>query len=250
MSETSDDQTHVATPARIQQARSEGDIPKSFELASAFQMLGALLVAYLLFGQLGTWLRTFTTDTWSTAGSKLSVNNADVTGQIQNISTSMLTVLAPIFLMLLLLGVAAHWLQTGPVFLPNKVAPDVTRLGAGNWRRQFFSVGTWAHLLVGVPKTLMAFVILGFSVWFQRNHFLVLPNYPFDVMVQRMFTLIMMVTFHVALGLLFLSAADYWLKHIGHQRRLKMTDQQLRDELRMQNGDPQIRARQRKIRQS
>ena len=250
MSESLEDQIHDPTPARHQQARKDGDIPKSFELASAIQMLGALIVAYLLFGQLGAWLQTYTTETWSNAGTNLSVDAADITGQFQAMSSSLLAVIAPIFLLLLLFGVASHWIQTGPVFLPEKVAPDLTRLGAGNWRRQLFSIGTWAHLFVGMPKTLLAFGILGTSVWIHRNHFFVLPNYPFDMMISKMFALIMTVTCHVALGLLIASAADYWLKYVGYQRRIKMTDQQLRDELRMQNGDPQIRARQRQVRQS
>jgi flagellar biosynthetic protein FlhB len=62
-----------------------------------------------------------------------------------------------------------------------------------------------------------------------------------------LFSLILTVTFHVALALLLASAADYGLKFLGHQRRLRMTDQQLRDELRMQNGDPQTRNRQRQL---
>jgi flagellar biosynthetic protein FlhB len=66
-------------------------------------------------------------------------------------------------------------------------------------------------------------------------------------MVTKMFSLILTVTFHVALALLVTSVADYWLKFIGHQRRIRMTDQQLRDELRMQNGDPQIHARRRRM---
>ncbi len=250
MSEDIDDQIHLATPARIQQAREEGDIPKSFELASAVQMIGALIVAYVLFGQLGAWLQSFTTETWSNAGSNLSVSADDFSAQLQGLSNGLFSVLAPIFLMLLIFGIGSHWLQTGPVFLPKKVSPDVTRLGMGNWRRQFFSIATWAHLVVGLPKTIIAFVILGISVWFHRNHFFVLSNYPFDMMISKMFSLIMTVTFHVALGLLIASAADYWLKHLGHQRRIRMSDQQLRDELRMQTGDPQVRARQRRTQQS
>ena len=37
------------------------------------------------------------------------------------------------------------------------------------------------------------------------------------------------------------------MKFVNHENRLKMTDQQLRDEMRMQNGDPQIHRRRQEL---
>lgn len=248
MSEFSDDQIHVATPARRLEARREGDIPKSFELSAALQMIGALAAAYLLLGQVGRWMRSWTIETWTDAGSRLSVDSSDFTEQMQSTISSSFNVLLPIMVVLLLIGVASHWIQTGPLFLSSKISPTPSRLGPGNWKRQVFSLSSLAFLFVGIPKIVIAGFVLFTSVWFHRNEFFMLANYPTDAMVARLFSLILTVTFHVALALLITSAADYWLKFVSHQRRLKMTDQQLRDELRMQNGDPQTRARQRQLR--
>ena len=250
MSDSAEDQIHPATVARRQQARLDGDVPKSFELAASLQMIGALLAAYLLLGQIGNWIRGWTAETWSAAGSDLSVNTNEVTSQIQNMIGGCLAVLVPILLLLLLVGVASHWIQTGPMFLSKRISPDPSRLGVGNWKRQVFSISTLAFLFVGIPKSLIAGVVVCLSSWIHRNEFFALANFPTDTMVEKLFALILTITFHVAFALLLASAADYWLKFTSYQRRIRMTDQQLRDELRMQNGDPQIRARQRQIRRT
>jgi flagellar biosynthesis protein FlhB len=247
VSDSAEDRIHVATPARQQQARREGDVPKSFELAAAVQMIGAITVAYLFLGQIGQWMQAWTTQTWSSAGANLSVEASDVTAQIQTAIFLSIRVIGPMMVLLMLVGIASHWLQTGPLFVSDRVIPDPTRLASGNWNRQIFSLGNLALLVVGIPKTLIAFGVLVSSSWIHRNDFFMLSNGPADSMVGMMFSLILTITFHVAFALLITSAADYWLKLASYQRRIRMTDQQLRDELRMQNGDPQIRARRRQL---
>ena len=247
MSESSEDQIHVATPARREQARRDGDIPKSFEMAAALQMIGAIVVSYLLLNNVGNWIRSWTMELWATAGKQTSLETAEFTSQAQHLIRVALAVLTPFMLLLMLVGVASHWAQTGPLFLTKKVVPDFERLGPGNWTRKIFSLESLALVLVGIPKMAVAFGVLGFSVWSLRNQFFQLASYSPDALVAKLFGLVLTVSFHVAFALVITSVADYWLKYLSHQSRLKMTDQQLRDELRTQNGNPQVRARQRDL---
>ena len=246
MSDSADDQIHEASATRIQQARSEGDIAKSFELAAALQMLGALVVCYLLLSNLGAWIQNWTSQIWS--GSRISIEATELTSMLRNLTGLTFLAPAPLMVLLLVIGVCSHWIQTGPVFLPQKVAPDLERLGPGNWRQKMFSLQGLACLLVGIPKAVIAFGVLAASSWFHRNQFFELASYPADMLVKQLFSLVLTIVLHVALALLFTSLSDYWLRYLGHRRRLRMTDQQLRDELRMQNGNPQVRARQREFR--
>ena len=248
MSDSADDRIHLPTPARREQAKREGDIPKSFELAAALQLIGAIAVAYLLLGGIGRRISSWTTEHWSEAGAQISINESQVTAQLQNLSGVLLYALAPLLILLMLVGIASHWIQTGPVFISNKLAPDTTRVGPGNWTRRLFSIEGMAFLIVGIPKTLVALGVLGLASWHYRFEFLQLANYPADVLVSKLFGLVLTVVIFVAFALLVTSLADYWLKYSSHQRRLRMTDQQLRDELRSQNGDPQVRSRQREMR--
>lgn len=247
MSESGGDRRHAATPTRLQRARQDGDIPKSFELATAFQMLGTTLVAYLTFHQVGSWLTSITIQNWETAGNSLAISTPEITAQLQNLLGSAVIVLLPMLGLIFLIGIGSHWLQTGPMFLSNKVMPDVTRLGPGNWKRQTFSMSSMASLLVGIPKTTIAAAVFGGSIYCHQMEFFNLAGYSIDVMVSKMFALILTVTLQVGLALFVVSIADYGLKYVGHRRRIRMTDEELREELRTQDGTGQVRNRQRQL---
>jgi flagellar biosynthetic protein FlhB len=247
MSDFSGDQVHPASPARREQARRDGDYAKSHELSAAVQMIGAVVVAYLTFGPLAKWLRMWTTEIWTAPTALTKVTASDVSSQLSRLAFSSISVLLPIAALMFLVGVLSHWCQTGPVFLTKPLAPDATRLSPNRWFGRVFSLSTLAFPLIGLPKALLALVVMAVSCWFHREQFFALGSFPANVMAQQLFSLVLLVCSHVAITLLLASFLDFGLKYLGFQKKIRMTDQQLRDETRMQNGDPQISAQRRAL---
>jgi len=249
MSESMEDRIHQATPSRRQQARLDGDVVKSHEMAAAVQMLGAIAITYYLLGNVSHWIRDWTTETWTLAPDKLSMSNQDFTEQIQLTILSAVTHLAPLLGLLVIVGVISHWIQSGPLLLPGRVSIDPSRLASGTWKN-IFSVGGLFTIVTGIPKTVLAGIAGGTSIWIQQDSFFQLANLPIDIMASKMLGLVLSVSLHVAITLLFASTFDFFMKFVSHENRLKMTDQQLRDEMRMQNGDPQIHRRRQELSRS
>ncbi len=246
MSESVQDRIHQATPSRRQQARQDGDVVKSHELAAALQMLGAIAITYYMLGNVGHWIRNWTADTWTMAPGNLSMSSQDFTEQIQHAILGVVTQLAPLLCLLVVAGVISHWIQSGPLLLPKRVSLDPTRLASGTWKN-IFSISGFFTIITGVPKTILAGIAGGTSVWIQQDSFFQLANLPIDLMASKMLGLVIGVSLHVAITLLFASTFDFFMKFVSHENRLKMTDQQLRDEIRMQNGDPQIHRRRQEL---
>ena len=238
MSEYSDDQIHPATPARQELTRREGNFAKSFELAAAAQLLGALVVAYLLFGSLATWVQQATIKIWSRPLLTTGTRTAESYEQMQGLIFAGVLALAPIGLLLMGFGLVAHWCQTGPVFLSNQPTPDFNRLAPTHWFHRLFSLSTISTLFVGLPKSILACGVMFASCWFNRQQFLALGLLPGDQLLGAIFQLVLLVSSQVVATLLVGSVLDYGFKHLSFQRRIMMTDQQLRDEARMQNGNP------------
>ena len=250
------DRNHPATPTRREQARRDGDFAKSTELAAAIQMLGATLVGFLLLGGVALWLRDFTRQWYQRAiSSQVESSAAIESGEemAQQLSVTLLdlvTALAPVLILLMLISIVSHWIQSGPTFIAGKASPDLTRVSPGRWWRRMFSARTLATPFVGVPKTLIAVAVAIASGWAYRNQFFELANWPADVMVTKLFGLVLMISFFISLSLLVTAMLDWAVNWYSREQRLRMTDQQLRDELRMQNGDPQVQQRRRVIQQS
>ncbi len=239
MSDDLADQIHPASPARYERARRDGDFAKSFELAAAVQMLGGILVAFLLFGPLAEWLQELTMEVWSplkTTESLTQFDPANFLKQMQRLIFSSLTVLAPIGLLIGAFGIVAHWCQTGPMLLTNKAVPDIGRLAPNNWFRRLFSLSTLAYPIISLPKSLLAIGVMLGSCWFQKDSFYRLGSLPADSIVTAIFHLVLIVSAHVTVAMLLASLLDYGMKYLSFQKRIQMTDQQLRDETKMQQG--------------
>ena len=248
MSESTEDRIHLATPSRRQQARQDGDVVKSHEMAAAIQMLGGIAITFYLLGNVSQWIRNWTTETWSSASGNLSISSQEFTEQIQLAIFGSLTHLAPLMGLLVIVGIISHWIQSGPLFLTGRVFLDPKRLASGTWRN-VFSISGLFTIVTGVPKTIIAGVAGGTSIWIQQDSFFQLASFPIDLMASKMLGLVLSVSLHVAITLLFASTFDFLMRFVSHENRLKMTDQQLRDEMRMQNGDPQIHRRRKELNQ-
>lgn len=246
MTESMEDRIHLATPSRRQQARQDGDVVKSHEMAAAVQMLGAIAITFYLLGNVSQWIRSWTTETWTSASGNLSMSSQEFTEQIQLAILGAFTHLAPLMGLLVFVGVISHWIQSGPLFLTGRVSLDPKRLASGSWRN-IFSISGLFTIATGVPKTIIAGIAGGTSIWIQQDRFFQLANLPIDLMASKMLGLVLSVSLHVAITLLFASTFDFLMKFANRENRLKMTDQQLRDEMRMQNGDPQIHRRRKEL---
>jgi len=240
MSEFSDDQIHPATPTRRLEAAREGNFAKSFELAAAVQMLGGLAIAFLMFGSLATWLRSATADIWSREQVSLSLQCGNiceqVTRQLSGLLLSSLAMLAPLGLMVVGVGILSHWFQTGPIFLTKNFAPDVARVSPKRWFGQLFSWHAFSFPVIGLPKAILAIGVMGASCYLNRESFYELGSFSVDEMVRRLFSLVLLICTHVGAMLLVASVLDYGLKYMSHERRLRLTELQLREEQRMESG--------------
>ncbi len=247
MFDSTGDQIHPATPTRLEQTRRDGKVAKSAELAGAIQLFGGTVVLFVLAGGVASWLLGWTRQSWLNQAESIRV--ADPVVQMQSLSFLFLTVVAPILVLLLVLGVVSHWIQTGFVFSPQVVTPKLERVSPLRWFRNLFSLSTMGQPFVGFPKTIVCLVVATWMCWLNRELMFSLATMPVDQIVEKLFGFILQVSFSVAVAMLIVSLVDFVMARYSHHQSLKMTDQELRDELRMQNGDPEVQNRRRQFHQ-
>ncbi len=241
MSDTSQgDRTNPATPLRLERARAEGDIARSADLAFAIQLCGVIGIIWLLSGGIGHWLNSSTTQMWT--GATIRADQFDpATIMQQSIWSGALTV-APILVLMMLVAVASWWLQTGPLWIVDKPTPDLGRMSPANWFARLFSVSSFAYVLIGLPRAAIAALAALTSVYCQRDSMFLMAGLPADQMVIRMMDLVLSTALFVALAMLVTSSADYGMRWVSHRRKLQMSDQEIRDEQKMQGADNPFRA--------
>jgi flagellar biosynthesis protein FlhB len=236
------EKTLEPTPHRRQQARREGHVAKSQDLGSAAMLLLGLGILMMLGGGLAGYLVEYCR---SQLGGQawLRVDKDFVVGQWNGTLWSMGRYLLPILGLLCLAGVAVNVLQIGFLFLPQKLAFDPGRLDPLAGLRRIFSAAALVHLGFGVVKLIVISAVACAVLYNEREALLGLSALAPPALAGQMAQILLGTAMKVGAALLVLAMLDYAYQRWRHEQDLKMTPQELREELRNLEGDPQLNAR-------
>ena len=245
-SEEFGDKTHEATPHRRQQAREEGQVVRSQDLASAGLLVGGLLILWYFGGGLAEFLGTLTSDY---LGREAWMEFDQPTFVAETVSLAWRLGLALLPLLALLMGAAVltHMGQFGFLYLPGKLALDWQRINPLPNAQRIFSMNNWVHLGFGLIKVGLIFAVASWSVWGERHKLLNLAELPANAIAVYLLQTMLWTSLKIGLALLTLAIFDYGYQYWKHEQDLRMTTQELKEEIKTQQGDPQIAARRKQI---
>ena len=244
MATYADDKTESPTPRRRMEARSKGQIAKSHDLTSAVLLLAAFGGLYFFGPPLCQMLTAMIV-------AALSGDTPDSLSALRLLASAMglqlgrhlLPLLGGLFLVaLVVLFAQVGWLFTWQPLMPslNKVNPltGITRLFSArsvmmaviNLVRLLFVGGVAYLTLSGSAAAVLSATSLGFQ----------------DIIVLSA-TLTFELGMKLAAALLILALVDYLWQRNRHERDLRMTKEEVKDELRSMEGDPHIKRRRRQL---
>ena len=246
MAEQSGEKTFDATPHRREEARKKGQVAYSQDLGSAL----LLLVAALL-------LRGFGPSIVETAAkvmryqlgevNDLATDHDTVMTQTMQLTDTLAMVLLPLFGLLLLAGVAASIFQVGFLFVPSRVAPDFSRLNPLSGLKRIFSVTGFARLGFGLFKVVVVAAVSGSILWFRSEEVMHAGALSVLDLAKLLVDVTLTTLLSVGAALFLLALADYAVQKWKHEQDLKMSHQEVKEEMKNLQGDPQIIARRRQI---
>jgi flagellar biosynthetic protein FlhB len=236
------DKSAEPTPHRRQQARQEGHVAKSQDLGSALMLLAGVGVLMWLGGGLAAFLVDYCRS--QLGGQPWLAANADfIAGQWNSTLAALARCLLPILGLLCLAAVAANVLQSGFLFLPQRASFDLGRISPLRGWQRIFSAARMVHLGFGLLKLTVVLAVAGVVLYNQREALLRLVALPPPTLAAEMVQLLLWTTLKIGAALLVLAILDYGYQRWRYEQDLKMTPQELREELKNLEGDPQLRAR-------
>ena len=239
------DKRHEPTPRRRQQAREQGQVAKSQDLSSAALLLAALLVLSYLGQPLAEFLATLFREHLASAW--LTVDSQATSHQLLQIGAGLALYLLPILGLILLAAILAHLAQVGLLYLPQRLSPDAARISPlANFGR-IFSLASGVHLGFGLAKVAAIVAVAAYCMWGERSRLMGLAEKPAAEIAAYVFHIMLWTGIKIASALLVLSLLDYGYQFWKHERDLKMTTQELREELKQQQGDPLVAARRKQV---
>ena len=246
MPDQSGEKTQDATPHRREQAREQGQVAYSQDLGSAgLLIVGVLLIQFwggkvmetagnLMRHQLGTI-------------ESLSFDPTDAIALSQNLTNSFGKAVLPIIGMLFLAAVFASIFQTGFLFVPSKLTPDFQRLSPLSGLKRIFSLSGAMKLSFGLFKVLIISVVAASMLYLRHEEVLAAASLPIPELAPFVLDITLNTALWVGIALFILALFDYAYQLWKHEQDLKMTTQEVREEMKNMQGDPQVIARRRAV---
>ncbi|GIX22636.1 MAG: flagellar biosynthesis protein FlhB [Gammaproteobacteria bacterium] len=246
--EAAGEKTEQPTPKRLQDAREQGQLPRSRELTTAVVACGALLAFTMLGERTVNALGGLSASVWSSPRAVLLDPAAPPRLLIGAIEGALRAV-APWALVVLAVGAAAPALLGGWVFTGKALTPDWKRLDPVRGLKRVFGLQGWVEL----GKSLLKFALLSAAaaaaLWWLGPRLVTLGEGGAARALRDSMAALLAPALALCAALLVIAAVDAPFQLWNHRRRLRMTRQELRDELRQSEGDPELRAKVRAVQQ-
>ena len=246
MADSAFDKSQPATPHRRQQAREKGQVAKSPDLASAGLLIAGLVILLVLGGQLVEFFARLAQHQLG-GESWLQVDSNFIISQANAMLLELAQVLAPMLGLMLLAAVLVHVLQTGFLWTPGKVMPDIDRINPLSGFQRLFSLSSAVRLAMGLFKVLIVSLVAFWSLYHRREEIVNVAALDPLQIAAFVVDITVWTSLKIALALLVLAILDYGYQRWKYEQDLRMTPQEVREEMKNLQGDPQVTARRRQV---
>ncbi len=242
-----EERTEQATPKRREDARKKGQVAKSMEVNSS-----AILLISLLFFYFGG---SYMLDTMSSYSriifqnyDSVFLNPDNLQGYIQLAALAFLKIILPFIATIMMVGLVINYMQVGFLFTFEPLKPKFSKINPiSGFKRVLFSKKALVELVKGILKISMIGGIAYFSIKGMAEEFVPLMDQSAGQLIIFIGKETLSLGFKIAVALLVLSLLDYIFQRFDFSKSIKMTKQEVKEEFKQMEGDPQIKARIRSI---
>ena len=236
------EKTEPASQRRLDQAREEGDVPRSREMETFFMLFAAAGGLWFAGGALISQLRTLLVSGLTFDRSHAFDFRTVLNGTLVDLS-GVAVAFAPFAGLLMIVAIASPLLIGGWVFSAKAIRPDFSRLSPTRGIDNLFSTHAGVELCKAIGKASLVGAVALLVVLKEKDAVLALSFQPLNVSAAHLASLLWSSFLAMSGALLLIAAIDAPYRIWKHASKLRMTRDQLRQETRESEGDPHIKAR-------
>ena len=237
------DKTEKATPKKLDDARKEGRVARSSDLINGFMLLLMFFVLKLFGGIMANlFLDSFVK--YYNKASDISMEVFDVR-QAVNLSNEIVIdiVIAslPVLIGSFVVALVGNIVQVGWKVTSKPLKPKLDRLNPIGGFKRMFSQEKVVELIKSILKVL-AIALVAYNEVKDRWKF-ILNLYDFEFMqaVLNIFDIVLDVGIKISVIFVIIGLADFGYQKWKHLHDLRMSKQEVKDEMKQSEGDPQIK---------
>jgi flagellar biosynthetic protein FlhB len=240
------DKRHEATPYRREQARKEGQVAKSQDLAAALVLLAASGLLMTFGRTIAELFANFTRLSLREQVFLVPVNTENdglfnsVIAHYYGVTIQFLGPMSLFFGALLLVAIGANLGQVGFLWLPKKLAFNFSHLNPVKGFGRIFSTQSVMRLVMGIVKIVICAVVAYYALYGEIERILGMTNLEVQEIASYLSKTLLLIAMKVAVALVIIAILDFMYQKWKHNKDLRMTTEELKQEFKNREGDPQI----------
>jgi len=249
MAENQDqERTEQATDKRREDFRKKGQVAQSKEVQTAMLLTSMLLLWFFYLPYFWPRLQKLVAEIWSRSGT-IALTPGSACDLSLNIFTQTALLLAPVLLLVLVVGALSSIIQIGFLLTGKPLEPDLGKLNPVQGAKKFVSRRSAVEVVKSLAKVGLVGVVAFKTVYAEFGNSILLVDMPPSETMKFLGTTAALVLFKSCGVLVFLALFDYLFVRWEMEQKMKMTKQEQKEEYKESEGDPQLKARVRSLQQ-
>ncbi len=245
------EKTEPATAKKLKDAREDGKVTKSKELTAAFDLIVLFLVLKIFMSFVGERLVGIFSYVYDRMPEFLEVNSNKLTSvaashYLTDILLQITITILPFFLFGVVITFLVSVVQVGWKVTSKPLKPDLNKFNPINGFKRIISKDSLFELLKSIIKIAVIFWVAYSRVKNHKEELFILYEIPLNQAIALIGSVIIDTGLYISIVYLVIGFADFAYQKHKFNEDMKMTKQEVKDEFKNTEGDPQIKGRQRR----
>lgn len=236
------EKTEDATPKKREKAREEGDVAKSVEIPSVFVLLGGVSVIYIFADSMYTNIASVMQDCFF-FGRIPDFSDRYCLDLLYKYSAKFFLTFAPVLFAVFIMALVSNMYMVGFFISWKAIGVKFSKINPISGLMKKFSLSSLVELVKSIAKLTIIAALAWFAVRGELKQVHQLYSYSIGAILIFLLKVIFKIFIWVIIPMMVLAILDYMYQKWQYEDKLKMTKQEVKDEHKQSEGDPQVKSR-------
>ncbi|MEO5337147.1 MAG: flagellar biosynthesis protein FlhB [Magnetospirillum sp. WYHS-4] len=249
MADDDDDasKTEEPTGRRLSKAREKGQVALSQEVKIGFLLLGTAFALFTFIPSMAKHIQAISTP-YIESPHSIALDPGSLQRMMVDLSQEMAIATWPIFILLMVMAVAATIGQIGLLWAPEKIRPKLAAISPLAGFKRLVSIQQMVEFAKGVAKLIAVGAISYFMAMPLLKDLDLIPGMGMGAIVQRLEDITFSLIASTVAVMVALAGLDWFYQKFSFMKKMRMTKQEVKEEVKQTEGDPHIKAKIRSLR--
>lgn len=244
--DSAQEKTEEATPKRLEKAREEGQIPRSRELTTSAILIVGTVGLWMFGGAMGKTLLDIVRFNFEFER-EVAFDSELMFAQLGYSFYHALFSLIPIMAVLLLAAILAPVALGGWLFSTKSLAPKLSRMDPVAGLKRMFSAKSLVELVKAIAKVLVVVFVAYLTLSLYEHEILGLGLESLEGSIEHSLRISVWAAIFISMSTIVIAMVDIPFQIWEHAKKLKMSMQDIKEEMKEAVGKPEVKARMRQM---